>query len=160
VKFNVRTVHVPWKKTIQMLRSVRDDLGLNVPGVYRIRCECGKVYMGQTGRSIKTRCKEYRRHIRLDQLDKSAVAEHSVNTAHCIDFSNTIVLDRTSSCMDRPVKEAIGIRLDSKNFNRDGGLMLTHAWHPVINMLSNQEAGLTEQALDTKQQLPLASAPL
>jgi hypothetical protein len=61
--------------------------------------------------------------------------------------------------MDRLVKEDIGIRLNNKNFNRDGGLMLSRAWHPVINMLSNQEAGLTQQALDINQQLPLASAP-
>jgi hypothetical protein len=32
-KFNVRTVHIPRKKTIHMLRSVKDDLGLIVPGV-------------------------------------------------------------------------------------------------------------------------------
>jgi hypothetical protein len=81
------------------------------------------------------------------------VAEHSINTGHCIDFSNTIVLDRTSSYMDRLVKEAIGIRLNNQNSNRDGGLMLSHAWHPVIIMLSNQEAGLTQYALDTNQQL-------
>jgi hypothetical protein len=57
------------------------------------------------------------------------------------------------------VKEAIGIRLNNQNVNRDGGLMLSHAWHPVINMLSNQEAGLMQQALDISQQLPFASAP-
>jgi hypothetical protein len=49
--------------------------------------------------------------------------------------------------------------LNNQNFNRDGGLMLSHAWHHVINMLSNQEAGLTQQALDSNQQLPLARAP-
>jgi hypothetical protein len=38
-----------------------------------------------------------------------------------------------------------------------GGLMLSHSLHPVINMLSNQEAGLMQQALDTNQQLSLAS---
>jgi hypothetical protein len=37
--------------------------------------------------------------------------------------------------------------------------MLSRAWHPVISMLSNQEAGLTQQALDTNQQLQMASAP-
>jgi hypothetical protein len=58
------------------------------------------------------------------------------------------------------MKKAVGIRLNNKNFNRDGGLMLSRPWHPVINMLSNQEAGLTQQALDTNQHLPLASAPL
>jgi hypothetical protein len=30
--------------------------------------------VGQTGRSIETRCKEHMRHIRLDQPEKSAVA--------------------------------------------------------------------------------------
>jgi hypothetical protein len=38
--------------------------------------------------------------------------------------------------------------------------MLSRAWHPVINILSNQEAGLTHQAPDTNQQLPLASAQI
>jgi hypothetical protein len=61
--------------------------------------------------------------------------------------------------VDRLVKDAIGIRLNNKNFNRDAGLMLSRAWHPVINMLSDQEAGLTQQALDTNQQLPMSSAP-
>jgi hypothetical protein len=32
-KFNIRTVHIPRKKTIHMLRSIKDGLGLNVPGV-------------------------------------------------------------------------------------------------------------------------------
>jgi hypothetical protein len=63
------------------------------------------------------------------------------------------------SYVDRPVKEAIGIQLNSKNLSEDGGLMLSHAWHPVINMLSSQKASLTQQALDKNQQLPLASAP-
>jgi hypothetical protein len=87
------------------------------------------------------------------------VAEHSINTGHCIDFSNTIVLVRTSSYMDRLVKEAIDIRLNNQNFNRDGGLMLSRAWHPVINMLSSQKADLMQQAHDTNQQLPLPSSP-
>jgi hypothetical protein len=61
--------------------------------------------------------------------------------------------------MDCFVKEATGIRLNNQNFNRNGGPMLSRALHPAINMLSNQEAGLMQQSLDTNQQLPLASAP-
>jgi hypothetical protein len=107
-KFNIRTVHIPRKKTTHMLRSVKDDLALNVPSMYQIPCECGKV--GQTGRSIKTRCKEHRTHTHLKKPNKSAVAEHSINTGHRIDFSSTIVVDRTSSYMGWLVKEATGIR--------------------------------------------------
>jgi hypothetical protein len=61
-KYNIKTVHIPKKKNRQLLRAAKDDLGLKIPGVYRIPCECGKVYIGQTGRSVEARCKEHMRH--------------------------------------------------------------------------------------------------
>jgi hypothetical protein len=97
--------------------------------------------MGQTGRSMEARCKEHMRHIRLKQPEKSAVAEHSINTRHHIDFSSTSVLDKAAGYMDRLVKEAIEIRLNTRNFNREGGFTLGQAWYPVINMLCNEKAG-------------------
>jgi hypothetical protein len=54
-----------------------DHLGLRTPGVYRIPCECGRVCIGQTGRSVDIRLKELQRHIRLEHSVNSAVAEHS-----------------------------------------------------------------------------------
>jgi hypothetical protein len=72
-----KTVHIPQKKNIHMLRPVKDDLGLKVPGMYRIPCECGKVYIGQTGKSIEARCKEHMMHVCLKQPDNSVVAEHN-----------------------------------------------------------------------------------
>jgi hypothetical protein len=81
------------------------------------------------------------RHIRLEQPEKSAVAEHSINTGHRIDFSSTSVLDKAAGYMDRLVKEAIEIRLNPRNFNRDGGFTLSRAWYPVIKMLRNEKAG-------------------
>jgi hypothetical protein len=39
-------------KLSSLLRPVKDHLGLRTPGVYRIPCECGRVYIGQTGRSV------------------------------------------------------------------------------------------------------------
>jgi hypothetical protein len=125
---------VPKQKTRQLLRTVKDDLDLKIPGVYRIPCECGKVYIGQTGRSIETRCKEHMRDIRLDQPEKTEVAEHSINTGHQIDF-NVSVLDRASGYMDRLVKEVIQIRLKHKNFNKDNGFTLSRAWNPITNLL-------------------------
>jgi hypothetical protein len=133
-KYNIKTVHVPKKKTRQLLRTAKDDLGFKIPGVYRIPCECGKVYIGQSGRSIEARCKEHTGHIRLDQPEKSAIAEHSISTGHQIDF-NVSVLDRASGYMDRLVKEAIQIRLNHKNFNRDHGFTLSRAWNPVTKFL-------------------------
>ena len=48
----------------------------------RYTCECGTVYIGQSGRSIDLRIKEHERHIRLAQPEKSAVAEHSLDHDH------------------------------------------------------------------------------
>jgi hypothetical protein len=81
------------------------------------------------------------RHKRLKQPDKSAVTEHNFNTGYRIDFSSTSMLDKTTGYMDRLMKEANEIQLNTRSFNRDGGFMLSWAWYPVINMLSNQKAG-------------------
>jgi hypothetical protein len=136
-EYNIKMVHVPKKKNRQLVRTTKDNLGLKILGVYHIPCECGKVYISQTGRSIEATCKEHMRHIHLDQPEKSAVAEHSINTGHQIDFNNTSVLDRASGYMDCLVKEAIQIRLNHKNFNRDNGFTLSQAWNPVTKLFKH-----------------------
>ncbi|KAJ4427829.1 hypothetical protein ANN_25608 [Periplaneta americana] len=103
-----------------LLRPVKDNLGLRTPGVYKIPCECGKCYIGQTGRTIMERCKKHQSCMRLYYPDKSAVAQHSLETGHKIDFSATSILDKTSGYWDLVIKEAIEIQLDGNNFNRDG----------------------------------------
>ena len=50
--------------------------------VYKIPCECGKVYIGQTGRLMQDRIKEHNRDIRLARTETSAVSEHAPNTRH------------------------------------------------------------------------------
>jgi hypothetical protein len=41
-KYNIKIVHIPRMKNMHMLRLVKDDLGLKVPGVYRIPCDVAK----------------------------------------------------------------------------------------------------------------------
>ena len=48
--------------------------------VCRIPCECGKVYIGGTGRPMQDRIKEHDRDIRLARTETSAVSEHAHNT--------------------------------------------------------------------------------
>ena len=45
--------------------------------VYRIPCECRKVYIGETGRSMHERIKEHDRDIRLARTQTPAVSEHA-----------------------------------------------------------------------------------
>jgi hypothetical protein len=44
-------------------------------------------------------------------------------------------LDRASGYMDCLIKEAIQIRLNYKNFNKDSGFTLSWAWNPVTKLL-------------------------
>ena len=49
--------------------------------VYKIPCECGKVYIGETGRAMM-RIKEHDRDIRFARTQTSAVSEHANETGH------------------------------------------------------------------------------
>ena len=52
------------------------------PGVYKIPCECGKVYIRETGRSFNTRIKEHKACQRLGDRDKSAIVKHAQQQQH------------------------------------------------------------------------------
>jgi hypothetical protein len=57
------------------------------------------------------------------------------------------------------VKEAIEIRLNTRNFNRDGGFTLSRSWYPVINTCYvMRKQGQAEQAVDSAYQSTWASA--
>jgi hypothetical protein len=52
-----KTVGLPCQKISSFLQLVKDNPGLGKPGLHRISCECGQVYITQTGRLINTRVK-------------------------------------------------------------------------------------------------------
>ena len=53
--------------------------------------QCEKVYIGQTKRNLETRTKEHFRNLRLNHLEKSAIASHVWNTGHEINKSATLL---------------------------------------------------------------------
>jgi hypothetical protein len=53
-KHNIESVALPPNNIASYLPPVKEALGLKTSGIYSIPCECGKVYIGQSGRPFNT----------------------------------------------------------------------------------------------------------
>ena len=62
--------------------------------VYKIPCKCGKVYIGETGRTMQDRIKEHDRDIRFARTQTSAVSEHASETGHLPTWKEDKFIDR------------------------------------------------------------------
>nr|XP_012149152.1 PREDICTED: uncharacterized protein LOC105663622 [Megachile rotundata] len=131
-KHNIKIVFTTHTKIGQLFTSPKDlQPQLSTPGVYKIPCSCGQVYIGKTGRSVNTRLKEHDRCTRLGYI-QSAVVEHQITTGHKILFDKTEVLAKTSAYIPRKHREAIEIRKHPNNINRETGYHINPIWHTLF----------------------------
>ena len=84
----IQLYHSSENKLFRSLCAHRDSVNeFQKPGVYRIPCECGLVYIGEIGRNLSLRLKEHRTNCEKAELEKSAVAKHSWTNDHRIKFN-------------------------------------------------------------------------
>ena len=105
-----------------------------------IPCECGKAYIGETGRPMQDRIKEHDQDIRLARIETSAVSEHAHNTGYKPLCNEVKFINRDPYYCTRRVKEAIHIILHLNNINRDSGIEIPEAWMPTIKKHNNRIA--------------------
>jgi hypothetical protein len=68
--------------------------------------------------------------------DTSAVAKHSIDQGHRIQFHKSSILTTKTRYMNRIVREAIEIEFNPYNINREGGFCLSKYWKPLIGPLN------------------------
>ncbi|XP_031847206.1 uncharacterized protein LOC116433359 [Nomia melanderi] len=130
----IKTIFQTETKIGQVLTSPKDQqLRLSHAGIYRIPCSCGKVYIGETGRSVSTCLIENDRCTRL-KYTQSAVArhQHQLTTGHTIKFEETKILSRGKNYVPRKYRESIEILKHPNNINRDTGYQLNPIWHSLL----------------------------
>jgi hypothetical protein len=135
-KKNIKTLFKPYKTLKHLFRTTKDKpdpmLG---PGVYQIPCSCGKSYIGQTGRSFKSRLKEHIVDTNHNRITKSAIVQHSFKSKHLICFDQTKILASTPHYPSRIIREALEIEKHLDNFNHEDGYKLSQSWKPTIHRL-------------------------
>jgi hypothetical protein len=50
--------------------------------IYSISCECGRCYIGETGRPLAVRIREHKHNLNEGLLDKSKLAQHAYEEGH------------------------------------------------------------------------------
>ena len=108
--FGIKVYHCSNQKVYQLLYTHKDLTDTNLkPGIYRIPCTCGKVYIGETGRNLKIRQKEHKDCCRKCQLDKSALAKHSWENDHLVKWDESELLVPVKNYFSRQIRESVEI---------------------------------------------------
>lgn len=133
--------YIPFNRMSTLTSTHKDQEKCIKCGVYIIECKCGSIYIGETGRDMKTRITEHRNKCNNQSLE-SGVAEHIMTN----DRSHTILWDKAklilpeSRKFQRKIKEATVIHnattsgYDLMNRKYETGCDWLHSyWKPVVN---------------------------
>jgi predicted GIY-YIG superfamily endonuclease len=58
------------------------DLQQTAQCIYSIPCECGRSYIGETGRLLAVRLREHSHNLQQGLLEKSELAQHAYEEGH------------------------------------------------------------------------------
>lgn len=76
------------------------------------------------------------KYIRLNQPDKSGLAEHCLFNKHQPDFESMNVITKTEGFGNKIILEGISIHLEHRAVNRDTGFNLSMCWKLALRLIS------------------------
>ena len=108
-KYSIRTVfRTPSTLRWELSKIKERDSALKASGVvYKIPCDCGQKYIGETKQTLETRLKEHQAATRRGETEKSAIAELAWSRQHQPLREEKRILDCASHTTTLLIKEAI-----------------------------------------------------
>ena len=103
--------------------------------VYRIPCECGEVFIGESGRPTQDRIKESTIETSDSPIPRPPLFQSMPTISDKVKF-----IDHDTYHYTCRVKEAIHIRLHPHNINRESEIEIPEEWMPMIKKHNNRRA--------------------
>ena len=119
------------------LTKNKDEMSVKDKGVYVIPCkDCDRFYVGETGRSLDIRIDEHKRACRYG-LENSAVAQHSLQLDHRINFENTKIIYNDSNIGRRRVVKGAVINSvktfhKNKSFSEEDNIITNFIFNVIV----------------------------
>ena len=137
---NLKVCFSPPNSIRNMLDFSKDPIEPKLlQGVYAIPCSCGKVYIGETYCSIKTRLKEHNTDIHHGRIKQFAITKHSHDSKHQICLEDLKVLEKIPHYYKRKIREGLEIEIFYNNVNRDDGMKLKEGWKPIMHHIQTNQ---------------------
>jgi predicted GIY-YIG superfamily endonuclease len=117
----VGKANVPLKLTVFSKTKDPVPLSLQSDVVYEVKCNCEKVYVGQTKQFLRKRLNDHTYAVKRNNKKHSALSKHAIEENHEIDISSARVLCKEQRFGKRLIREMIQIRKrpDALNTQQD-----------------------------------------
>ena len=96
--------------------------------VYKYACNCGKFYIGQTKRSLKTRMAEHKRSITNGNKAASELADHIIASGHVFDSNNFSIIDQGATSYRTWIREGYHIQQAGNEALNRKEIRITETW--------------------------------
>jgi hypothetical protein len=119
--FNIQVAHKPLKTLRSLLMKVKDQTPVDErPGaIYNINCnDCNVVYVGETGRTLKTRVKEDQKASYNKNYSQSEISKHVHTTKHEINWGGATCLSFSTNYFHRLFLEGWASNNQQHQINR------------------------------------------
>ena len=132
-KYNVRTAFKSTETLREKLTKTKpfNETQSTMNCIYKIPCECERVYIGETGRALQIRVNEHKNLAKKGLTEKSRIVEHAWNENHKIQWSNAKIVAKESNSIKRKLKEAAYIALTQDPISQPS-IELKSIWIPLL----------------------------